>query len=68
MEEDPAWSLYASQIALPQSSFAALGFVQLSAKSESTCPSSLELSKFISHIPFSVLLVLVGLFLFFESL
>lgn len=65
MAEGPG-ALAASPAALTQSSLAALELTQLSAKSEAACSSSLKLPKFVSLVPFSVLLILVGLF--FKSL
>lgn len=64
--EEALRGLTASRTAPPQSCFAALGFIQLS-ESETTCPSSLELPKFVSLVAFPILLVLVGL-LFLKSL
>ncbi|XP_034502729.1 protein C9orf135 homolog isoform X2 [Ailuropoda melanoleuca] len=58
MAEGPG-ALTASQAALTQSSLADLEFIQLSAKSETICSSSLKLPKFVSLVPFPILLILV---------
>lgn len=67
MVKEPGW-LSAFPTALPQSSIADLGFIQPSAASETACPSSLKLPKFVSLVPFPVLLILRGLLFIFKSL